>query len=252
MADGQAKKKKNHTKRVVRKPNKPARHKQTSPHVFSMAKLETIRDMSTRLSVPASRLEVTIAAALLEKDLFQSLSQLIEVLLHGKTSPKLSRMALDALVTALEANTIPEEDPLAQVDRSKHEKVTHGFFEAELASRKRREDLLAHCVGAEEAARITGATRQNIERLRKQKKVIAIRVGARWRYPSWQFDPDYPSGVIPGIAETLGHLHLSPSGTAAWLLTPLATLRQQTPIELLRRGEVNPVIDLAEDHGHAP
>ncbi len=252
MADGRAKKKKAPAKRLVRKPKQPVRQKQHTPHIFSTAKLETIRDMSTRLSMPANRIEVIIAAALLEKDLFKSLTRLIEVLLRSKTSPESSRMALDALVAALQSNTSPEEDPLAQVDRSKHEMVTRGFFEAELASSKRREDLLAHCIGAEEAARITGASRQNIERLRKQGKIIAIRVGARWRYPRWQFDPDYPSGVIPGIGETLGHLHLSPSGTAAWLLTPLAPLGKQAPLDLLKRGETNRVLSLAEDHGYAP
>ena len=232
MADGHTKKKKAHAKRVVRKSRGPGRQKQSVRHFFSTARLETIRDMSARLSMPANRIEVTIAAALLEDDLFTPLSQLIEVLLRNSSTAEDSRLALDALVSALEAGADLKEDPLAQVNQSSSEEITRRLFEAEYASRKRREDLLAHCIGAEEAARITGASRQNIERLRKQGKIIAIRVGARWRYPRWQFDPDYPSGVIPGIGETLGHLHLSPSGTAAWLLTPLAPLGKQAPLDL--------------------
>jgi hypothetical protein len=70
-------------------------------------------------------------------------------------------------------------------------------------------------------------------------------------YPRWQFDPDFPGGIVPGLEEVLKHLELSPAGSALWLTEPFEVLGNRRPIDLLKAGEQERkrVVHLAQQQG---
>ncbi|HET9225797.1 MAG TPA: hypothetical protein VFR31_03970 [Thermoanaerobaculia bacterium] len=88
--------------------------------------------------------------------------------------------------------------------------------------------------------------------MRRAGRLLALRVGSQWRYPQWQFDPDAPGGVVPGLEEILQQLSLSPTGAAFWLLQPSERLGRRPPIELLRRRRPGPVLQLAREQSYLP
>ena len=143
----------------------------------------------------------------------------------------------------------PSEDPLGAVDdpmrgteASEVVAVAAGQ-EAEV-----RGALLRATLAAADAARLTRRSRQSLERFRRAGHVVALREGNQWRYPRWQFDPDAPGGIVPGLRQVLGALRLSPAGAAYWLSRRHPRLRA-APIRLLRSGRVDDVVAVARAVG---
>jgi len=69
-----------------------------------------------------------------------------------------------------------------------------------------------------------------------------------WRFPTWQFDPDGPDGVVAGLPVVFAALPDSPFRRAAWLTTPHPRLGQ-VPIEALRTGHLAEVVVAARAVG---
>ncbi|NJL29353.1 MAG: helix-turn-helix domain-containing protein [Thermoanaerobaculia bacterium] len=128
--------------------------------------------------------------------------------------------------------------------------ATMAFAEVEAGAT--RLAILRDSIGAEEVAALTGLSRQAIERLRREGRLLALRVGSQWRYPRWQLGPDSPGGIVPALDTVLGHLALSPIGAAIWLMTPREELVGATPIELLRHRQSERVVQLAFEQGFMP
>ncbi len=147
----------------------------------------------------------------------------------------------------------PGADPLAAVDDPLDaDGAAESIALAEVESQAVRETILKDCIDAAEAGKLIGRSRQALERLRRNGRLLAMRVGSRWRYPRWQFDPDAPGGVVPGIAEVLRELSLSPTAAAFWLLQPSEALGVHPPIEWLHRHRPEPVIELARQTSLIP
>lgn len=146
-----------------------------------------------------------------------------------------------------------EADPLAALDDPLDPAgATESIALAEVESQALRETVLKDCIDAAEAGRLTGRSRQALERLRRDGRLLALRVGSRWRYPQWQLDPDAPGGIVPGIADVLRELSLSPTAAAFWLLQPSEALSGHPPIQWLRRHRPEPVIELARQMSFLP
>jgi hypothetical protein len=114
-----------------------------------------------------------------------------------------------------------------------------------------RERLLAAEGGtltAEEAAGTLGVSRQAIDNRRKRGGLLAVQLGRRgFRYPAWQFTAD---GVLPGLKETLAALgDLGPWVQLAFLLNDNAWLDGRRPLDALRAGEIEAVVDAARHYG---
>jgi hypothetical protein len=101
---------------------------------------------------------------------------------------------------------------------------------------------------AEEAARMLGITRQAIDNRRKRGTLLAVLLGRRgYRYPAWQFTAD---GVLPGLDRTLKALaEYSPWIQVSFFLNDNAWLDGHRPIDVLRRGQVDAVINAAAQYG---
>jgi hypothetical protein len=199
------------------------------------------------MGVSLERLDIAVRAA---RTLGDAEIQFLEKLLgwiEAGVSQELRNAMSRGLARALEATPASApEDPLAAVDDPLDAAgAAESITLAEMESQALRESILKDCLDAAEAGRLTGRSRQALERLRREGRLLALRVGSRWRYPRWQFDQDAPGGIVPGIAEVLRELSLSPTGAAFWLLQPSEWLDGHPPIEWLHRHRPEPVIELA-------
>jgi hypothetical protein len=114
-----------------------------------------------------------------------------------------------------------------------------------------RERLLAAegaTLTAEEASQILGVSRQAIDNRRKRGSLLAVQLGRRgYRYPAWQFTVD---GVMPGLRETLKTLaDQSPWIHLAFMLNANAWLDGHRPLDALRSGEFDAVLNAARQYG---
>jgi hypothetical protein len=123
---------------------------------------------------------------------------------------------------------------------------------AEADSESFRQSVLRDCVDAAEASRQTGHSVQELDRLRRDGRLIALQAGSEWYYPHWQFEANAPDGILPGLGEVLRNLYLSPVGATFWLLQPSEQLGGRPPLELLRRHQTETVVRLAEEQGYMP
>jgi len=120
---------------------------------------------------------------------------------------------------------------------------------------KQRRDLLSAEGGSlsgEALARVLGITRQGVDKQRRRGQLLAVRDGASWQYPAWQI---VDGTALPGLKPVLGALReQSPWTILAFLLSRNARLEERRPLDLLRQGEVEPVLRAARafgDHGAA-
>jgi hypothetical protein len=101
---------------------------------------------------------------------------------------------------------------------------------------------------AEHVAQHLGITRQAVEKRRRAGKLIALTMGRHgYRYPVWQLTK---SGVLPGFDKVLAAL----ASHDEWMQTAFFVganprLGGRTPIEMLKTGELESVLDAAEAYG---
>jgi hypothetical protein len=213
-----------------------------------------LSEISARLGVPAQRLEVAVqAAGRFTNEEFALVAELLR-LDPDEVGVERRRAVAEGLRRAIRQHlSRPPADPLADVDDPiDPSEAAAATAWADFEAHTHRQRLLRDCVSAEEAGRLTGRSRQAIERQRQAGHMVALRVGRQWRYPVWQLDADGPGGIVPGLAEVLKHLQRSPAAAALWLSTAVPELDGQTPIQLLRKHEGDRVVRLAEHQGYLP
>lgn len=89
-----------------------------------------------------------------------------------------------------------------------------------------------------------GITRQAVDKRRKQGALIGLDLGRRgFAYPAWQVGPQ---GVLAGLPAVLAELRdETPWAQAAFFLTTNVWLDGETPLAVLRRGEIERVLNAA-------
>jgi hypothetical protein len=107
-------------------------------------------------------------------------------------------------------------------------------------------DLLRRADGtlsASQAARMLGTDVVTLQELAAESAVIALPLPNGTAYPACQFEI---GGMVAGLAEVLRSMPIrSPWMRLEWLVTPDPALGGASPIEVLRRGNVTEVIQLA-------
>lgn len=120
------------------------------------------------------------------------------------------------------------------------------FFEA-------RRQLLEDALTAPQAAELLGVSRQTPLNRVKDNTLLAILDRGAYRFPAWQFDPQGEGGVLPGLPDVLGALEpQQPFAKLVWLRRPNPTLSDREPVELLRKREIEPVVDAARAAAELP
>ncbi len=100
---------------------------------------------------------------------------------------------------------------------------------------------------------LLGISRQAVDKRRKADQLVAVELPRRGlRYPAWQFAG---SGTLPGLIEALRILHSHDSwARVRFFVTRSDRLAGRRPLDLLRKGEIEPVLRAAEmfgEHGAA-
>ncbi len=120
---------------------------------------------------------------------------------------------------------------------------------AKLKAFRARQGLLSESLTAPEVAKMLGTSRQTPHDRAKNGTLLAINEGNLLRFPLWQFDPDGPNGVIAGLPQVLRALKMSAYSKAVWLTRPHLALNGDCPLDWLRQGKVQRVLDAAHGAG---
>ena len=217
----------------------------------SQTDMAFLSEVAARFGVPRRRLAVAVEAA--ERLSREEFALLQELLLLQTLGLERRRAMAEGLREAMEQYRTAHSDPLQDVDDPiENREAAVAVFWSDVEARANRARLLRGCVSAEEAGRLTGRSRQAVEKQRRSGRMLALRSGRQWRYPVWQLDADEPGGLVPGVVEVLERLPLSPAGVALWLTTANPELDGETPIQVLRNRQTDRVVSLAEQQGYLP
>ena len=98
------------------------------------------------------------------------------------------------------------------------------------------------CADSEEIAQMLGVSRQAINQRRQRGKLIGLSRGkGKYIYPLWQFTDT--GETLSGLEAVLKELsEVNPWTQVAFFLNPNLRLENQTPLAMLRMGEVKLVI----------
>lgn len=222
------------------------------PYPLPDPEISYVAEAAARYDVSHRRLQ--LALWVVEHLIPEELALLDELSQLQELDPERRRSLARGLRGAIEEfRARPAADPFAEVDEPlTEEQAVAAVLWADLEAEDNRARLLRQSVSAAEAGRLTGRSRQAVERLRRDGRVLALRAGRQWRYPAWQFDADGPGGLVPFLAEVVARLFGSPAGAAAWLTAPWPELDGDTPLVRLKRRDAEPVLRLAEQLGHLP
>ncbi len=125
------------------------------------------------------------------------------------------------------------------------------FVAAKLKGLKRKQEMLEKAGGtftSEEVAKTVGISRQAVDKRRSSNQLLALTQGRRgYGYPQFQFEE---GNTLKGLEEVLRQLKtLDPWMQLVFFTTPNDRLKGKTPIEALRRGDSEIVIEAARGYG---
>ncbi len=137
---------------------------------------------------------------------------------------------LAALQTPEALSLLNKHDPLAKA-KLRGLKLKQQLIEAE-----------GGCAKSEEIADMLGISRQAINQRRQRGKLIGLSRGkGKYVYPLWQFTDT--GKTLVGLETVLGQLSgVDPWTQITFFLNPNLRLENKTPLEMLRIGEVEPVV----------
>lgn len=143
---------------------------------------------------------------------------------------------LKALTAPSVATQLTAEDPLAV---------------ARLRGVERQRDLLTKSGGVlrgQDAAELLGISRQALDKRRRQGYVIGLTQGRRgYAYPAWQFEG---GKTLNSLEKILGQLRdHDPWMQLTFFLNANDRLNGNSPLELLRSGKVEPILEAAASYG---
>jgi hypothetical protein len=113
-----------------------------------------------------------------------------------------------------------------------------------------RRELLKDTVDVNQVMEILGydSRQAPLNRL-KAGSLIAIKDNQKWWFPLWQFDANTSDGIIDGLSRVLRALDCSNLAKVSWLVNPSPYFEGQTPLEVLKSGEVERVVESAQSVG---
>jgi len=177
----------------------------------------------------------------------QAVEHLIQVMLQQFPLTEIEAVAR-YLEKALASSSVQEVrslsgEPLSDTERRQLE------FTSLMRYFTWRRELLRDALTAQQVADLLHTSRQTPHDRRKAGTLLAVLDNGVWRFPTWQFDPQGPDGVIDGLPEVLSTLQVPPMAQVSWLTKVNPVLDGLTPVEALRRGQKDWVLDEATGVG---
>lgn len=106
---------------------------------------------------------------------------------------------------------------------------------------ERRRGLLESALSPTQVGKLLNVTRQTAHDRREAGTMLGVLDNGVWRYPTWQFDPEGPNGVVDGLPDVLKALKVSELAKVSWL-TRTNPVLENTPIEALKQGRKKEVL----------
>ncbi len=185
---------------------------------------------------------------------FELLKQVRELI--ASMSEKTKKLLTEKLENiAKQPNDNPQEqsiaDEIADKTYSAEEKKELELINL-IHSFSQREKLLENTINTPKVAKLLACrSRQTpLDRVKNQT-LIAVKDNGQWKYPLWQFDSEGDDGVIQGLPETLEALQVSNLAKVSWLTRSNPVFNHLTPIEMLKQGKVQAVLNEAKVVGLA-
>ncbi|HZO55253.1 MAG TPA: hypothetical protein VFB63_21270 [Bryobacteraceae bacterium] len=151
-----------------------------------------------------------------------------------------SRTDADVLIRALQSpsalQTIEQVEPLA------------GALLEGITARRELIEQGGGTYTSQQAASALGITTQAIHKRRMAGRLIGLYMGKQgYLYPVWQFDG---SGTLPGLEQVLERLHdIDAWMQAVFFLNPNPQLDGTRPLDALRSGQLEEVVEVASTIG---
>lgn len=165
--------------------------------------------------------------------------------------PEEAKLVLDCLERfqskTVRANSLAEK--LAGRTFSRKEQLE---LEIESLARyfEHRRSLLEKSLTASEVARLLNTSRQTPHDRMRAATLLGLLDNGAYRFPTWQFDAQGPDGVIDGLPDVLKVLQISDFAKLNWLVRPNPILGGLTPVEALKKGEKEQVLQEARGIGN--
>jgi hypothetical protein len=166
----------------------------------------------------------------------EEIKSLAERLTPAHIKPKYSQAEIN-FAAKLGANEISDEE---------HSKLE---LAALTKNFKWRQELLKSSLTAPQVAELLNTTRQTPHDRLKKHSLIAVQDNGVWKFPTWQFDPEGPDGIIAGLPDVLKALNVPALSKISWLTRHNNALNGLTPIEALKFGQIDDVIAAARTVG---
>jgi hypothetical protein len=112
-----------------------------------------------------------------------------------------------------------------------------------------RRQILENAFTAPQVAEILGTSRQTPHDRVSGQTLLAIKDNGKLLFPAWQFDPTGPDGVLEGFPHVLKTLAMSDYSKLNWLTRSNPYLEGLPPVEVLKQGQSDRVIQQAEAAG---
>jgi hypothetical protein len=112
-----------------------------------------------------------------------------------------------------------------------------------------RRQLLDQSFSASQVAQLLGTSRQTPHDRASSQTLLAIKENGKLCFPAWQFDPAGPDGVINGLPAVLKALEMSDYGKLNWLTRANPYLEGITPIQALKAGQKELILNEASTAG---
>ena len=110
---------------------------------------------------------------------------------------------------------------------------------------ERRRELLQNALETADVQKRLGTSRQAVHKRVNDGALLAVIEGGKYRYPLWQFDVNGPDGVVQGLPDVLRELAVPTFSKMNWLTRSNAIFEGQTPLEILKSGDVERVVQMA-------
>jgi signal recognition particle subunit SEC65 len=108
-----------------------------------------------------------------------------------------------------------------------------------------RQQLAANGISRDDTAELLGITAQSVTAKLASRKLVGIKLGREWRLPTWQFDPDVPSGVLPDLDSLQAVFPGGPVSLSQWMLRTQPEFDGRNAREEMIIHGSAPVIELA-------
>jgi hypothetical protein len=108
-----------------------------------------------------------------------------------------------------------------------------------------RKNLLSGSISATKAAEMLGVSRTTVHERIRTGQLLGILDNNVMKMPTWQFDPHGPNGAVNGLAEVLAVLPANVLSKISWLSSTNPIFGNQRPIDVLKNGQLQDVINEA-------